>query len=85
MIKGGEKMRLNTIRQAATRLAVSTSTVRRLIEKAELPTVRVGRCLRLREDDVEAMIRRGSGAVTQVGVLKKNYHNRIKTTPRPEL
>jgi excisionase family DNA binding protein len=59
MIKGGEKMRLNTIRQAATRLAVSTATVRRLIEKAELPAVRVGRCLRLREDDVEAMIRRG--------------------------
>jgi excisionase family DNA binding protein len=59
MIKGGEKMRLNTIRQAAARLAVSTATIRRLIEKAELPAVRVGRCLRLREDDVDALVRRG--------------------------
>lgn len=52
-------MQLNTIRQAATRLAVSTVTIRRLIEMAELPAVRVGRCVRLREDDVEALIRRG--------------------------
>ncbi len=26
---------------------------------AELPVVRVGRCVRLREDDVDALIRRG--------------------------
>ena len=52
-------MQLNTIREAATRLSVSTTTIRRLIEKTELPMVRVGRCVRLREDDVEAFIQRG--------------------------
>jgi excisionase family DNA binding protein len=52
-------MQLNTIRQAAARLSVSTATIRRLIEKTDLPVVRVGRCVRLREDDVEALIRRG--------------------------
>jgi excisionase family DNA binding protein len=52
-------MRLNTINEVAQRLAVSSPTVRRLIARAELPTVRVGRCLRLRDDDVEALIRRG--------------------------
>jgi excisionase family DNA binding protein len=52
-------MRLNTINEVAQRLAVSSPTVRRLIARAELPTVRVGRCLRLRDDDVEALLRRG--------------------------
>ena len=52
-------MQLNTIRQAAARLAVSTVTIRRLIAKAELPVVRVGRCVRLRDDDVEALVRHG--------------------------
>lgn len=57
--QGGSEMQLNTIRQTATRLSVSTATIRRLVEKAALPVVRVGRCVRLREDDVEALIRRG--------------------------
>jgi len=52
-------MQLNTIRHTATRLSVSAATIRRLIERAELPVVRVGRCVRLREDDVDALIRRG--------------------------
>ena len=52
-------MQLLTIPQAASRCAISTRMVRKLIEKTELPAVRVGRCVRLREDDVEALIRRG--------------------------
>ena len=52
-------MQLNTIRQAANRLAVSSATVRRLIAKRELPVVRVGRCVRLRGDDLDALVRRG--------------------------
>jgi excisionase family DNA binding protein len=52
-------MQLNTVDEVAERLSVSSTTVRRLIASAELPTVRVGRCLRLRHDDVEALIRRG--------------------------
>ena len=51
-------MQLHTIRQAATRLAVSTTTIRRLIKMTELPAIRIGRCVRLREEDVEALIRR---------------------------
>jgi hypothetical protein len=33
--------------------------IRKLIALSQLPSVRVGRCLRLRADDVEALIRRG--------------------------
>ena len=51
-------MQLHTIRQAATRLAVSMTTIRRLIKMTELPAIRIGRCVRLREEDVEALIRR---------------------------
>jgi excisionase family DNA binding protein len=52
-------MQLITMSQAASRCAISARMIRKLIAKAELPVVRVGRCVRLREDDVEAMIRRG--------------------------
>ena len=52
-------MQLITISQAASRCAISSRMIRKLIEKTDLPVVRVGRCVRLREDDVEAFIRRG--------------------------
>ena len=52
-------MQLLTINQAASRCAVSSRMIRKLIEKTDLPAVRVGRCVRLREDDVDALIRRG--------------------------
>lgn len=50
-------MQLYTLGQVAQRLAVSKATIRRLIALAELPTVRVGRCIRLSEDDVQCLIR----------------------------
>jgi excisionase family DNA binding protein len=52
-------MQLLTICQAASRCAISARMIRKLIAKKELPMVRVGRCVRLREDDVEALVRRG--------------------------
>ena len=52
-------MQLLTIQETASRCAISTRMVRKLITMTELPAVRVGRCVRLREDDVEALIRRG--------------------------
>ena len=52
-------MKFNPTAQAASRCAISARMVRKLITKTELPMVRVGRCVRLREDDVEALIRRG--------------------------
>ena len=52
-------MQLITIQQAANRCAISARMIRKIIKTAELPMVRVGRCVRIREDDVEALIRRG--------------------------
>jgi len=52
-------MQLLTVSQAASRCAISARMIRKLIEKAEIPVVRVGRCVRLREDDLAALIRRG--------------------------
>lgn len=52
-------MQLITVSQAASRCAISARMIRKLIAKAQLPMVRVGRCVRLREDDLEALIHRG--------------------------
>jgi excisionase family DNA binding protein len=52
-------MQLITISEAASRCAISARMIRKLIAKSELPVVRVGRCVRLREDDVDALVRRG--------------------------
>lgn len=51
-------MQLITVRETADRCSISPRMVQKLIKQAELPIVRVGRCVRLREDDVEAFIRR---------------------------
>ena len=62
-------MQLVTVLQAANRCAVSPRMIRKLIATNELPSVRVGRCVRLREDDVEALLRRG-----YTGRSGKNHH-----------
>ena len=48
--------RLLKIADVAKRLAVSVTTVRRLIAAGKLQTVRIGRALRIRPDDLEAYI-----------------------------
>jgi excisionase family DNA binding protein len=50
---------LLTVTEVARALAVSRSTVYRLIELGELPRVRVGGSARFRQADVEALIARG--------------------------
>ena len=45
--------------EVATRLAVSQTTVRKWIFLRKLPVVRVGRAVRVREEDLEALIRFG--------------------------
>ncbi|MGH9047284.1 MAG: helix-turn-helix domain-containing protein [Acidimicrobiales bacterium] len=45
--------RLLTVNEVATALRVSNMTVYRLVSAGELPAVRVGRCVRLRADEVE--------------------------------
>jgi len=44
------------IKQAATRLGVSVSSVRRLIASSALPHVRVGKLVRITEPDLEAFV-----------------------------
>ncbi len=63
-------MQLSTIRQAAARLAVSTATIRRLIESAELPSARLGRCVRLRQSDIEGLMRHGHAAKNPSGTKR---------------
>ena len=51
-------MQLITTARVAKQLSVSGRKVRDLMKAGELPAVRVGRCLRFREEDVDAFIRR---------------------------
>lgn len=47
---------LLTLQQVADRLQVSMSTVRRLVDAGKLKTVRIGRNLRVRPEDLAAYI-----------------------------
>lgn len=49
---------LLTVSDAAFLLAVSVKTIRRLIERGELPSVRIGRAIRIRPVDLQALIER---------------------------
>ena len=44
--------RLLTVRAIADRLQVAEKTIRRLITAGELPTHRIGGCVRVSEDDL---------------------------------
>ncbi len=46
---------LQTVRQAAARAQLSPKTIYRLIARGELPAVRIGRSVRLRQCDLEAL------------------------------
>ena len=51
-------MQLISTARVAEKLSVSGRTVRNLLKAGELPALRVGRCLRFREEDVDAFIGR---------------------------
>jgi excisionase family DNA binding protein len=53
------RIRLLTVTEVARILAVSRSSVYRLVERGELPRVRVGGSARFRAADIEALIERG--------------------------
>jgi excisionase family DNA binding protein len=53
-------MRLLNANEVAQRLALSPLTVRKWISQRRLPVVRLGRAVRVREDDVEALARFGT-------------------------
>jgi excisionase family DNA binding protein len=56
--------KLLTIVEAADRLALRPGTIRKLIYQRRLPSVKLGRSVRLREEDLEALIRLGLHPLT---------------------
>jgi excisionase family DNA binding protein len=48
--------RLLTLHDVADRLQVSPRTVRRLIDKGELGSIRIGRCVRIRPEVLKKLI-----------------------------
>ncbi len=51
--------RLLTVFQAADQLALRPATIRKMIIQRRLPVVRIGRSVRIRELDVEGIVRGG--------------------------
>ena len=51
--------RLLTVFQAADALALKPATIRKMILQRRLPVVRIGRAVRIKEADVEGIIRQG--------------------------
>jgi len=50
---------LHSLRLLSQRLGISLSTARRLVDRGELPAVRIGRrLLRIEEEDLQAFLRR---------------------------
>lgn len=56
--KTDSTLRLMTVKEAASRLAVSRSTVYRILEDGSLPSVRVRSDVRVAERDLQAFIER---------------------------
>jgi excisionase family DNA binding protein len=56
-MKDRKHSQLLTVEEVARRLAVATRTVRRLIDRGELIAHRMGRVVRVSEDDLEQFIR----------------------------
>jgi len=45
--------------EVAERLAVKQCTIRKMLYQRRIPKVKIGRCVRVREEDVEALVRIG--------------------------
>jgi excisionase family DNA binding protein len=50
---------LLTVLQAADALALKPATIRKMILQRRLPVVRIGRAVRIKQADVEGIIRQG--------------------------
>ncbi len=64
MAKDATRSRFLTVAEVAEELRVSSMTVYRLIKSEQLPAIRVGKSLRIREDDVERFL---AGRYTEAG------------------
>ena len=50
---------LLTVNETASKLSISPITIRKLIFRKQIPVVRIGRSVRIREEDAESIIREG--------------------------
>ncbi len=64
MAKDATRSRFLTVAEVAEELRVSSMTVYRLIKSEQMPATRVGKSLRIREDDVESFL---AGRYTEAG------------------
>ena len=53
-------MKLLTIREVSALLNASDSSIRRWIKAGRLPTIRLGRSVRLRQQDIDRLMTRGT-------------------------
>ena len=77
---------LLTYQDAAARLAVSVSTVRRLVSAGSLPCVRIGASVRVQESALDHFIRRAAGEVMPApkpGRVKPRGRGRLWEQPDP--
>jgi len=58
-------MALHTISESATRLRLSEHTVRAAIRRGAIPAVRLGRCVRIAVETLEALERVGHPLLTK--------------------
>ncbi len=56
--KAFDPLEMLTVRDAAALLHVSRPTVEKYIKAGELPSIRIGRCRRIRRTDLEAFLER---------------------------
>lgn len=56
MAQSEGRARFMTVAEVATLMRVSTMTVYRLIKAGDIPSVRVGKSYRIREDDVDRFL-----------------------------
>lgn len=53
-------MQLLTLKEAAERLAISQHTIRAWVAQRKIEVVRIGRCVRIREEVVNSIISKGT-------------------------
>lgn len=59
-------VKLLTVPEAAECLALKPATIRKLISRRRIPCVRLGRAVRLREEDLQALARIGLQPVREL-------------------
>jgi excisionase family DNA binding protein len=59
-IQANQRPRLHTLQETAAILKLCTRTVRRMIEAGDLKAVRIGRSVRIRDEDLELCLLRAS-------------------------